>query len=101
MCQIRRYFFFCGVLVIFSAQIGLAGSVNSGRSEQKRDTRMAAPLAEMMFYEAAEEAVEDGYARIVPDVPDDAVGSENTEQNNKVKKQINSKTVDKPKPARP
>jgi hypothetical protein len=100
VCQIWRYFFFCGVLVIFSAQICLTGSVNSnsGWPEQNRDTRMGAPLAEMMFYEAAEEAVEDSYARIVSG---DAVGSENTEQNNKVKKQTNFKTVDIPKPARP
>lgn len=33
----------------------------------KSVTGGGAPLAEMMFYEAAEQAVEDGYARIVPD----------------------------------
>ena len=54
----------CGLL---TAVNGLAGSGDSSGAGSTREQQMGRPLAEMMLYEAAEQAVEDGYARIVPE----------------------------------
>lgn len=55
------------VLCLFPAgnTLAAAGDLVGAESDKKRP--MASPLAEMMFYEAAEQAVEDGYARIIPE----------------------------------
>jgi len=53
--------FFIGAVLVVTGAAGAAGA------ERERDERMAAPLAEMMLYEAAEQAVEDSYARIIPE----------------------------------
>jgi len=60
-----QVFLAVSVLCLFLAANGIAGPRGSVGSESNKETRTSAPLAEMMFYEAAEQAVEDGYARII------------------------------------
>lgn len=55
------------ILCLLSTADASAGSAESTGPDRDTDRRMGAPLAEMMFYEAAEQAVEDGYGRIVPE----------------------------------
>ena len=59
---------FCvlSLLCLFPAADTFAAST----TKSTEGTKMAAPLAEMMFYEAAEQAVEDGYAEIIPEKPE-------------------------------
>jgi len=54
-------------LFFIGAVLVVAGTAGATGDKRERDERMAAPLAEMMFYEAAEQAVEDSYARIIPE----------------------------------
>ena len=44
---------------------------------------MGAPLAEMLFYEAAEQAVEDGYAEIIQEDPETKTPQEVADTKNK------------------
>ena len=57
---------FCvlSILCAFPAAAAPGSPTGPTRTEEKQ---MAAPLAEMMFYEAAEQAVQDSYATIIPD----------------------------------
>ena len=55
------------VLCLFPAAGTVAGPADSTGVDRETGRRTGAPLAEMMFYEAAEQAVEDGYARIIPE----------------------------------
>ncbi|MEA2114618.1 MAG: hypothetical protein U9P36_04440 [Thermodesulfobacteriota bacterium] len=64
---------FCvlSLLCFFPAADTIAASGSPTGPRSTEGTEMAAPLAEMMFYEAAEQAVEDGYAEIIPENPED------------------------------
>jgi len=67
-------------LCLFTAASGIAAS---GDSESNKGARMAAPLAEMLFYEAAEQAVEDGYATIIPEEPEGKMPRDVADTNSK------------------
>lgn len=68
MKSMLQVFFVLAVYCFFSAGTAFAASGSSvGAAEGRTRTAKGAPLAEMMFYEAAEQAVEDGYGRIIPD----------------------------------
>jgi hypothetical protein len=65
---------FCFCILCFPGWVQTAPAASppvTGTRQPRENDRMAAPLAEMMFYESAEQAVEDGYARIIPDNEDD------------------------------
>ena len=61
-----QLFCFLSLLCFFPA----ADTIAASDTKSTENTKMAAPLAEMMFYEAAEQAVEDGYAEIIPENPE-------------------------------
>ena len=61
-----QLFFILSLLCFFPA----ADTIAASATKSTEDTKMAAPLAEMLFYEAAEQAVEDGYAEIIPENPE-------------------------------
>ncbi len=60
-------FFIISTLCLFPAADSIAASDSSTGPKTTKDSKMGTPLAEMMFYEAAEQAVEDGYAEIIPE----------------------------------
>jgi hypothetical protein len=63
---------FCilSVLCFFPAVDTMAASGSPTGPKLTEGKMMATPLAEMLFYEAAEQAVEDGYAEIIPENPE-------------------------------
>ncbi len=65
------------VLCLLSTANALAASGEATGADRDSGRRMGTPLAEMMFYEAAEQAVEDGYARIIPESEEEGA-AENT-----------------------
>ena len=65
-----QLFFIISLLFFFPAADTIAASASPTGQKSTEGTKMAAPLAEMMFYEAAEQAVEDGYAEIIPKDPE-------------------------------
>ena len=65
-----QLFFIISLLFFFPAADTIAASTRPTGQKSTEGTKMAAPLAEMMFYEAAEQAVEDGYAEIIPKEPE-------------------------------
>jgi hypothetical protein len=76
-----------------------AGPAFSGDTRVDRNGKMAAPLAEMMFYEAAEQAVEDGYATIIPDTEtskENAQDSKTTLAEQKLDPDTSKKLQEKP-----
>ena len=60
-------YFALSVLCLLPAASGIAAS---SKLESKKGAQTSAPMAEMMLYEAAEQAVEDGYAEIIPEEPE-------------------------------
>ena len=60
-------FFVVSTLCLFPAAGSIAASDSSTGPKTTKDSKMGTPLAEMMLYEAAEQAVEDGYAEIIPE----------------------------------
>jgi len=67
MKPMLQVFFILAVYCFFSAATAFAASGGSAGTVTTKSLTSGAPLAEMLFYEAAEQAVEDGYARIIPD----------------------------------
>ena len=65
MKNIIQIFVVAALYCFFSAGAAVAASGNSTGAEATRPTRGVMP--EMLFYEAAEQAVEDGYGHIVPE----------------------------------
>jgi len=65
-----QLFFVLSLLCFFPATDTIAASASPTGPKSAESSKMAAPLAEMMFYEAAEQAVEDGYAEIIPENPE-------------------------------
>ena len=59
-----QLYFALSVLCLLSAASGIAASSDL---DSKKGS---GPMAEMMLYEAAEQAVEDGYAEIIPKEPE-------------------------------
>lgn len=74
------------ILCLLSTADVLAASGESTGPTRDTDRRMGTPLAEMMFYEAAEQAVEDGYARIIPESEEEGASEKTGEIKNKTKK---------------
>ena len=65
--------FVCAVFIVCSlptAGIGAPATTPSTGPTRMEGQQMGSPLAEMLFYEAAEQAVEDSYATIIPDSAD-------------------------------
>ncbi len=60
------------IFCLLSTADAFAASGESTGPSRGTDRRMGTPLAEMLLYEAAEQAVEDGYARIIPDSEEEA-----------------------------
>lgn len=60
-------YFALSVLCLLPAASGIAASSDL---ESNKGAQKSGPMAEMMLYEAAEQAVEDGYAEIVPQEPE-------------------------------
>lgn len=65
-----QLFFILSLLCFFPAADTIAASAGPTWQKSTEGSKMAAPLAEMLFYEAAEQAVEDGYAEIIPEKPE-------------------------------
>ncbi len=65
--RMRLQVLFGIILGLLTAVNGVAGPGESPGVAKTGEQQMGRPLAEMMLYEAAEQAVEDGYARIIPD----------------------------------
>ena len=61
------FFLVVTILCLFPAANTMCATAGS---ESTQKTKMSSPLAEMLFYEAAEQAVEDGYATIIPENPE-------------------------------
>ncbi len=61
-------------LCLLTAAAAIAAAPPPTGPSRAEGRQMATPLAEMMFYEAAEQAVQDGYATIVPDEPESKTG---------------------------
>ena len=57
--------------------------------EYNNSRAMAQPFVEMMLYEAAQEAVEDGYAKIIPEpAKDEATAPQNVGKNSPTASQV-------------
>ena len=65
-----QLFFILSLLCFFPAADTIAASASPTGPKSTEGSKMAGPLAEMLFYEAAEQAVEDGYAEIIPENPE-------------------------------
>ena len=65
-----QLFFVLSLLCFFPAADTIAASASPTGPKSTEGSKMAAPLAEMLFYEAAEQAVEDGYAEIIQKDPE-------------------------------